>query len=232
MVVFEDRELEEFVLSGQSCYAVPIEVFVPADGSEATVTAYSGCADTARRIDDVLGKRIRYADVKNDIQKELTAFAESIGYRYFASENETMLEYSIDNISQLKSKDMSGLCRKITTDSELSRLCKNSGCDIELSGEDDVIFAVVTDGIIEAYAGVNDTENGGITPEISVETAPASRRKGYGTACVTALVSHLLENCRCVLYKRAKNNAASAALAEKCGFTLEGTRYSFVCEKI
>lgn len=232
MVICEDRGFEDFVLSGQSCYAVPVEVYIPADGSEPVITSYSGCMETAQRIDRILGKEVKYADVKNDILKGLSAFAESIGYRYFHSENETMREYSLKSISQLNNTVQNYFCRKITSESELSELCENSGCDIELSGDDDVIFAVIKDGKIEAYAGVNDTENANIAPEISVETAPSLRRKGYGSACVTRLAAHLLKKCRCVLYKCAADNTASSSLAEKCGFVLDGTRFSFVCEKI
>lgn len=231
MIQFEDEKLEKFVLSGQSCIAVPIEIYVPAAG-DAVITAYRVCSDTAREFEsrfcgaELSGKALEW------LENELSSFAENNNCRRFHSDNEKMLEYEISDISQLNKNEINGKCKMISDNSELAVLCENTGCDIEIDGGDDVIFAVAKDGVILSYAGVNDLDYEGISLEISVETMPDSMRRGYGSACVSALSEYLLGRGYKVLYKCSSNNTPSAALAEKCGFTLSGTRFSFTYERI
>lgn len=58
--------------------------------------------------------------------------------------------------------------------------------------------------------------------EISVNTAPGYRRRGWGRSVVSAMANHLIENGRIPLYVVAKNNEASIQLAEGVGFTYTG----------
>lgn len=231
MLRFESAELEKEVLSGGSCIAVPIEIFVPLHG-EPIVTAYSFCEDAARRViekfgDDLLSdKALKYTD------GEFKAIAENIGYRHDEHENQMILEYEMRDMSQLNKKLIRGDCIKITSQEVLSKLCKNSGCEIELEGDGDVIFAVVGDGRILSYAGVNDYTDDVNSLEINVETAEDCRRCGYASAAASALCEHILCSGKKAAYKCSAENAASSALAEKCGFELMGRRYSYVCYKI
>ena len=111
MLRFESAELEKEVLSGGSCIAVPIEIFVPTRG-EPIVTAYSFCEDAARRLiekfgDDLLSdKALKYTD------GEFKAIAENIGYRHDEHENQMILEYEMRDMSQLNKKLIRGDCIK------------------------------------------------------------------------------------------------------------------------
>lgn len=231
VIKFEDKELEKFVLSGQSCIAVPVEIYVSANG-ETEFTVYSICRDTAEEFErKFCGSELSPVALAW-LEGELYSFAENTGYRRFHSDNEKMLEYEISDICHLNKNTKSGKCQMISDNSELAALCKNTGCDIEINGGDDVIFAVVENGVILSYAGVNDIDHDGISLEISVETMPDEIRKGYGSACVVALSEYLIERGYKVLYKCSSNNIASAALAEKCGFSFSGTRFSYTYERI
>ena len=232
MVIAENEQLEKSVLAGVSCIAVPVEAFVKENG-ENLITSYRFCIEKAEKWEEIFGEDLLSKDSVEWIKNEFSDVAEKLGYRHFESENELMLEY-IYTPEMHMPKIADGIkVHKISSNAVLSELCRNSGCDIEIADDgEDVLFAVVEDGVILAYAGMNDIVYEDNSVEISVETAPYCRRNGYGYACVTALTSHLISKGISVRYKCSKENCASSALCEKCGFFLEGTRFSFVCEKI
>ena len=232
MTVAENSKLEQSVLKGISCIAVPVEVFVPHKG-EAIVTSYSFCIDVAVRWEEKYKDDLLADEAIKCLKSDFEAVAENIGYRYFESENEYMLEYEFTPDMHMTNNVNGIKVHKISSNAVLAELCAASGCDIEIADDgEDVLFAVVEDGKICAYAGMNDVVYDDNSVEISVETAPDHRRKGYGMACVCSLVRHLVNKGITVKYKCSRENLASSALAEKCGFALEGRRYSFVCEKI
>ena len=232
MVVAENEKLEKSVLAGISCIAVPVEAFCKNNG-ENVITSYSSCIDKSLEWERLFGDELLSKESLEWMKKEFSAFAEKIGYRYFENENEQMLEYVLAPEMQMPKLNDGVKVHKISSNAVLAELCRNSGCDIEIADDgEDIIFAVVEDGIILAYAGMNDIVYDDNSVEISVETAPDSRRKGYGYACVASLTAHLLNKGTTVRYKCSKDNYRSSALAEKCGFSLEGTRFSFVCERI
>lgn len=232
MIVVENPKLEQSVLKGISCIAVPVEVFVPQKG-EAIVTTYSFCVDVAGRWEEKHKDELLSDAAVECLKADFETIAENIGYRYFLSENEYMLEYKFTPDMRLTKSTDEIKVHKISSNAVLSKLCAASGCDIEIADDgEDILFAVVEDGMLCAYAGMNDVIYDDGSVEISVETAPEHRRQGYGLACVEALVTHLVNKGITVRYKCSKLNAPSSALAEKCGFVLDGKRFSFVCEKI
>lgn len=232
MIVIENEELEKSVLAGVSCIAVPVEVFVPADG-EPVITTYSACRDAAKEWEDKFSPDLLSDRSVRYIENKMSAFAEKLGYRHFESENTFMTEYVFTPSMQLTKKDFSVKVHKISSNAVLEKLCEASGCDIEIADDgEDVVFAVVEDGCILAYAGMNDVFYSDNSVEISVETAPDCRRRGYGEACVAALTEHLVSKGITVRYKCSMDNTPSCALAEKLGFRLDGARYSFVCERV
>ena len=232
MIVIENKELEKAVLAGVSCIAVPLEVFVPTSG-EAVITTYSFCKDIAKKWEARYFEDILCEEALGWVEEELKTVAENIGYERFFSENESMLEYVMEPGMQMPNFESCVKVHTISSNVVLSALCENSGYDIEIADDgEDLIFAVVENGCILAYAGMNDVLYDDGSVEISVETAPDERRKGYGAACVAALVNHLLNKGIAVRYKCAEENTPSSCLAEKLGFALEGKRKSFVFEKI
>ena len=228
MISFESYELEKSVLTNESCIAVPFEVFQKADG-ECDILTYSFCEELAREYCEKFRGDVFSNAAIEWVCDRFGAKMKEIGYEHYSHEGEMMLEYVMSDETRLV-KD--GRCKVslITSNAELEELCQNTGCSIELNDDgEDVLFAVVEKGKILSYAGVNDLTYGDGSVEISVETAPDRRREGFGFSCVSALTEHLLKRGKSVRYKCSVMNRPSFALAEKCGFSLEGKRYSFIC---
>lgn len=228
MLCFEDKKLEKAVISKESCIAVPLEVYVPALG-EPRITTYSFLAEEAKRLEEAFGDNLLGKRAMEYIETAYKTIAEKMGYEHFEHENSLMLEYEISDDRQLNKKLICDNCIKINSQDMLDRLCDNSGCEIELTDENDVVFAVVNNDTILSYAGINDIPSVNNSLEISVETATRERRRGYGAAAVTALCEYIIGKGKKVVYKCSAENIASSALALKCGFEHTGTRYSYVC---
>ncbi len=228
MIRLENKDLEESVLSGDSCIAVPLEVFQGTDG-KIEITTYSFCKELAGEFLSKFGTDIFSPDSLIWVNEKFGAIMDKLGYEHYSHEGELMLEYILTSSDKLY-----GGCEQVTRmiddNSVLSELCRNTGCDIELNDDgEDVIFIVEKDGKILSYAGMNDVVYSDRSVEISVETDEEHRRRGLGSACVTALSKHILDNGRNVRYKCSAFNRPSYLLAEKCGFKLEGKRYSYIC---
>lgn len=228
MLKFENPELEKSVLSHESCIAVPFEAFQTPSG-EISVLTYSFCEKPAR---EYLEKFTGDIFSNSSVEWLNSAFGkvmDKAGYEHYSHEGEMMLEYVLT--------DTESLCRKgrreaemISSNSDLQALCENTGCSIEINDDgEDVLFAVIEDGKILSYAGINDISYGDGSVEISVETSPDRRREGLGFSCVSCLSEHLLKKGKSIRYKCSLFNKPSSALAEKCGFSLEGKRYSYIC---
>lgn len=232
MVKAESKELEKEIVNGFSCIGVPVEAFVPEEG-EPLIVSYSFCMDIAREWEGLYGSEILSAESVEWLDNALRDDMKRLRYVRYPNENELMLEYIASPGMHMPKLEIQHKVHKIYSNAVLARLCESSGCDIEIADDgEDAVFAIVENGIILAYAGMNDLtyEDGSV--EISVETAPDCRRKGYGAAVVYELTRHLLDKGICVRYKCSAENTASSALAEKCGYRLEGKRLSMVYERI
>lgn len=230
MVILENQELESSVVTGESCIAVPIEVFEKSDG-EVTVLSYSFCRDTAERFSAEFDGELFSEKARKWLDEKLDGKMRELGYEHYSHEGEMMLEYVLEDAARLSKPTVKA--QPVNDNAELEKLCESTGCSIELNDDgEDILFAVVEDGIILSYAGMNDVVYDDRSVEISVETAPDRRREGLGFACVTALCEHILNKGKCVRYKCSVYNKASSALAEKCGFSLEGKRFSYICGRI
>jgi len=64
--------------------------------------------------------------------------------------------------------------------------------------------------------------------EISVNTSPNYRRRGWGRSVVAAMVNYLLENGRTPIYVVSQQNEASMQLAERVGFAYRGIQHILV----
>lgn len=232
MLVIENKEIEAGVLSGEMCFAVPLEIFSPACGEE-ILTTYEFCKAQAEEFYREYKGRLLSEEALNCAEITFSEIAENIGYKRISNENEMMLEYVFKPDMRMPNLCNNIKVHKISSNVVLAEICAASGCDIEIADDgEDVVFAVVENGILRAYAGMNDVVYSDGSVEISVETGPDCRRRGFGSACVLSLVEYLVSKGRTVRYKCSKENAASSSLAKKCGFLLEGKRFSFVCERI
>ncbi len=93
-----------------------------------------------------------------------------------------------------------------------------------------IIYAAVVGNNMVAVANTGEPITDG-TPrevEIGVDTAEKYRKRGYGTACVTALILELHRLGHTAHYECASNNTASIALAEGLGGRIAGKKIYIV----
>ena len=229
-IVFEDEELEGFVMEGGSLIAVPVQIDVPEDG-EPLLTVYSGFAKTAEKFAKKFEDDPLSPDALRFIEDHFTKPMEKAGYNYESDFDHLVLNYKAED-EYLTDPGHGDAVVFIDTDEKLASLYLNTTRDFRINDADpvDVAFAVVEGDSALSLASVNDFSDDG-SIEINVETAPNSRGLGYGAAVTHDLCRYLLSLGERVSYRCRSTNAPSLRVAEKCGLVFKGKTYSFVCYK-
>ena len=229
-IVFEDEELEGFVMEGGSLIAVPIQIDVPEEG-KAILTVYSGFVKLAEKFAKKFENDPLSPEALRFIEDHFTKPMQKAGYTYEADFDHLVYNFEARE-DLLTDPGYAGEVVFIDTDEKLATLYLNTTRDFRINDADpvDAAFAVVEDGAALSLASVNDfSEDGSV--EINVETAPNARGRGYGAAVTYALCRYLISLGERVSYKCRSTNAPSRRVAEKCGLTYKGKTYSFVCYK-
>ncbi len=87
-------------------------------------------------------------------------------------------------------------------------------------------FVTVVDGAVVSIATVNPYSKGQRMLEITAETAPAYRKRGYGASNVAALAYYLLRHKHTVAYCCSRYNSGSIKIARQIGLIHEGKFYA------
>jgi GNAT superfamily N-acetyltransferase len=82
--------------------------------------------------------------------------------------------------------------------------------DVGIGGEHELTVGVLVDGHLRAAASVFEWRG---FSDVGVLTDPRCRRRGHGTAVVSALIERLVEGPRVVTYRYVSTNRASAGVA-------------------
>lgn len=226
MQIIPDIDGEELVRETNFDIAVPVHV--ETFGGETKVFAYpsvlSLCETYAARF---------AADLYSDaalayLADGCAAFCTSLGYT--KDKHSAVVGYNF--LPQGEPTCDFAFCKRIRRDGKYENLTTFdlSAC---LAAER-VIFAAISEEKIVSVAVACETltaENVGNSIEISTETAPDFRGKGYATACVAALSAHLLSRGYRALYKCRRENSASARVARAAGFEKTGDFAYFVYRK-
>lgn len=226
MQIIPDIDGEELVRETNFDIAVPVHV--ETFGGETKVFAYpsvlSLCETYAARF---------AADLYSDaalayLADGCAAFCTSLGYT--KDKHSAVVGYNF--LPQGEPTCDFAFCKRIRRDGKYENLTTFdlSAC---LAAER-VIFAAISEEKIVSVAVACETltaENVGDSIEISTETAPDFRGKGYATACVAALSAHLLSRGYRALYKCRRENTASARVARAAGFEKTGDFAYFVYRK-
>ena len=226
MQIIPDIDGEELVRETNFDIAVPVHV--ETFGGETKVFAYpsvlSLCETYAARF---------AADLYSDaalayLADGCAAFCTSLGYT--KDKHSAVVGYNF--LPQGEPTCDFAFCKRIRRDGKYENLTifDLSAC---LAAER-VIFASISEEKIVSVAVACETltaENVGNSIEISTETAPDFRGKGYATACVAALSAHLLSRGYRALYKCRRENTASARVARAAGFEKTGDFAYFVYRK-
>lgn len=226
MQIIPDIDGEELVRETNFDIAVPVHV--ETFGGETKVFAYpsvlSLCETYAARF---------AADLYSDaalayLADGCAAFCTSLGYT--KDKHSAVVGYNF--LPQGEPTCDFAFCKRIRRDGKYENLTT-----FDLSAclaADRVIFAATSEEKIVSVAVTCETltaENVGNSIEISTETAPDFRGKGYATACVAALSAHLLSRGYRALYKCRRENTASARVARAAGFEKTGDFAYFVYRK-
>jgi GNAT superfamily N-acetyltransferase len=226
MQIIPDIDGEELVRETNFDIAVPVHV--ETFGGETKVFAYpsvlSLCETYAARF---------AADLYSDaalayLADGCAAFCTSLGYT--KDKHSAVVGYNF--LPQGEPTCDFAFCKRIRRDGKYENLTT-----FDLSAclaADRVIFAAISEEKIVSVAVACETltaENVGNSIEISTETAPDFRGKGYATACVAALSAHLLSRGYRALYKCRRENTASARVARAAGFEKTGDFAYFVYRK-
>lgn len=226
MQIIPDRDGEEFVRETHFDIAVPVHV--ETFGDETKVFAYPSVLPLCETYAARFAADLYSDDALAYLSDGCAAFCASLGYTKdrhstvagynFLPQGEPICDYSF--------------CKRIRRDGKYENLTTFdlSAC---LAAER-VIFAAISEEKIVSVAVACETltaENVGNSIEISTETAPDFRGKGYATACVAALSAHLLSRGYRALYKCRRENTASARVARAAGFEKTGDFAYFVYRK-
>ena len=224
MIYLEDRELEEMVLSGKSCIAVPIEIYVPENG-EAQITTYSCFYKIAEEFERLFKNDLLSEEALNWLDQKIYTDVKMFGYEHSFDDIHMMSEYSMNSIDQLcKFKNDDVFLIKSESDIYLYDNSLIVGISIDKEAA-----VVIKDNKLVSISCINDVSFDDGSVEIYVETDAEYRNKGYGAAAVSLIAEKYLNKGITVRYKCAKNNIASIKLSEKCGFIKNGEKYSYVC---
>ena len=120
-----------------------------------------------------------------------------------------------DRVDRLDRVDDLDLIRALVTDDPQGA----DDAEIDLDDLDELIFGVVLDGVLAAYASERPWDTDPDFADIGVATHPEHRRKGLGAAVVAAVTARVAETGRFPMYRCNATNAPSRALADRVGYT-------------
>ena len=226
MIRFEDKELENMVLAGESCIAVPFEIFIPSSG-EPIITIYSFLKDVAEKFESRFADDLLSADALNWLDDQLSARVKDINYAHADDSSHHLLEYEADDCKICLDENVLGKVLLVTENDFPKGLDLSYFEDYNVEQSTSALF--LEDDKVVCVATTNDTVFDDKSVEICVETLPGYEGRGFGTATVAVLCSFYNKDNVKVKYECAKSNIASVKVAEKCGFSLKGERYSYVC---
>lgn len=226
MIRFEDGELVNMVLAGDSCIAVPFEIYVPAQG-EPVLTVYSFLESVAAEYERKFAEDLLSADALNWLDYMIYATVKDMNYIHADDPSHFLVEYEADSCKECYDGFIIGKNILLPGDSIPESLDLTSFEDYNVREAESVLC--IKDGKVVSVSTTNDIVFDDKSVEICVETLPEYEGMGYGTAAVAALCRYYNEKGIKVKYECAKSNFASVKIAEKCGLKYTGERYSYVC---
>lgn len=226
MQIIPDIDGEELVRETNFDIAVPVHV--ETFGGETKVFAYPSVLSLCETYAARFAADLYSDDALAYLADGCAAFCTSLGYT--KDKHSAVVGYNF--LPQGEPTCDFAFCKRIRRDGKYENLTTFdlSAC---LAAER-VVFAAISEEKIVSVAVACETltaENVGNSIEISTETAPDFRGKGYATACVAALSAHLLSRGYRALYKCRRENTASARVARAAGFEKTGDFAYFVYRK-
>lgn len=226
MIRFEDAELVNMVLAGDSCIAVPFEIYVPAQGGP-VLTVYSFLESIAQEYEERFSENLLSASALKWLDNMLSATVKDMNYVHADDPSHFLVEFEADKCRECYDSHIIGKSILMPGDTIPEKLDLTAFEDYNVQ-ESDSVLCLEGESVV-SVSTTNDIVFDDKSVEICVETLPDYEGRGYGTASVAALCKYYNEKGIKVKYECAKSNTASVKIAEKCGFRYVGQRYSYVC---
>lgn len=206
-------------------YPMIVPFLVTEYGDTLEIEVYSGVKRLVKRHVKRYADAIFSDDSLSLINEELEKYADAHGYE--GERHERLRWYHSFSMKNVENLDITAILPssvKIEED-DLENL---TTIDVKENLEKKIpTFASLVDGKIVSLACVNEYGQGQRMLEITVETAPDYRKKGYARSNTAALAKFLLENSYSVAYCCSRYNEGSRRIAESLGFDLNGRFYAY-----
>ena len=214
MKIYEQKDDEAFVLSGDFDIAIPFSFALYSDSAELQIKVFPSLRPLAEEFAAKFGGE-PFSDAAIAWVKEtFGAYLADKGFEIGEEADDYFVNYRLENAGGAVRSDTRQM-------GETGKLENLTGYDIDaLEQFGHLCFATVTDGKIVSAACTNspvfdDTEGDDI--EIGVETAPGYEGRGCGRSNVAALSAALRARGCTALYECASKNIASMKLVQALG---------------
>lgn len=222
MRIENDREIFD------AGYAGIVPFLIEEYKGEVSLEVYAGAEEAARvylaRYEGRLFSKEALSFVARSLDRYLLAnryerdtVGETLYYDQYELTDDASLEPSLINgaTHRLTASLLKGIKKNLTTFSLDELLAKRLAA-----------FVVVEEGAVVAIATVNERLKRGRVLEVTVETAPRFRQKGYALSTVTALSAYLLDKGATVAYCCRHTHTKSKRVARRVGFVPVGRFYA------
>ncbi|MBE6608232.1 MAG: GNAT family N-acetyltransferase [Ruminococcaceae bacterium] len=209
----------------KSGYPMIVPFLVTEYGDDLEIEVYSGVKRFCKKLVKRYGKGIFSDEVLSQLNEELEKYANLHGYE--GEKHERLRWYhsfSMRNAEKLDTSAILGSSVKIEEDVYINRTTYEVGENLE---KNIPMFATLEDGKIVSMACVNEYSEGQKMLEITVETSPSYRKRGFARSNTAALAKYLIENGYSVAYCCSRYNVGSERIARSLGFDYVGRFYAY-----
>lgn len=214
MKIYEQKDDEAFVLSGDFDIAIPFSFAIYSDSTEPQIKVFPSLRPLAEEFAAKFGGALFSDAAVAWVKEKFGAYLTEKGFEIGEESDDYFVNYRLENAGGSIRTDT----RQVGEAGALENL---TGYDIDaLEQFGHLCFATVMDGKIVSAACTNspvfdDTEGDDI--EIGVETAPGYEGRGFGRSNVAALSAALRARGCTALYECASKNTASMKLVQALG---------------
>lgn len=222
MRVENDREIFE------ANYPGIVPLLVEEYKGDVSIEVYSGAEAFAREYLERYTGRLFSKEALSSVARSLDGYLRENGYER-DTVGETLYYYQYE-MTDPKALDLSLI--KAGTERLTASLLKKIKGNLTTFSLDELLekklsaFVVIEDQKVVAIATVNERLKKGSVLEVTVETSPRYRQKGYALSTVTALSRYLLEHGATVAYCCRNTHTKSNRVARSTGFCRVGRFYA------
>lgn len=209
----------------KSGYPMIVPFLVTEYGDDLEIEVYSGVKRFCKKLVKKYGKDIFSDEVLSELNEELEKYANFHGYE--GETHERLRWYHSFSMRSTDNLDVSAILPSSVRIEE--DIYENlTTLEVKDNLEKNIpMFATLEDGKIASMACVNEYGEGQKMLEITVETAPEYRKRGFARSNTAALAKYLIEKGYSVAYCCSRYNIGSERIARSLGFDYVGRFYAY-----